>query len=474
MEMDLAIVAVYLVVTLVLGIWSGRQVWTIREFAVDPGRTSSLAMYATIYATYIGGGSTMGMAEKAFSSGLVFPLIYFIGSLDLMFIGLFIAPKMERFLGSAISPGGFAKIFWGPVGERVTGIMGMFFSVGRVAAQVSTIGYIFHHMLGISFEGGVCLGFGLLVFYSSFGGIRSVIATDVIQYVVLIVSFPIVTYLAVANAGGFSAMWEAVPADHLTLAPIWEEPMRYPPIIILFLTALASPAWIQRLLMGKDSRQLKRTFCSASCTLPIAFVCSTLVGLSALVTSPEIDSHSAMAYTVQTVLPAGLRGLVISGLLAVLMSTADSFLNVAGVMLVCDVLAPWTEKGIPDKEMLRYARWATFGIGVFSMIVSLYFKDVIDILLYFNSFWDGTVVLPLTASLLGYVSTKQAFKWSTGVGFTISVLWILFDLEKKTGVYGFCPAMIVNAFLFFGLSAYGKRRGVLECEARERLPHRCA
>ncbi|MDR1267477.1 MAG: sodium:solute symporter family protein [Holosporales bacterium] len=461
MDVDLVIVGLYLVLTLGFGIWSGRDIWTIRDFAVDPGRTSTVALYATIFATYIGGGSTIGMAEKAFSSGLIFPLIYCLGGFNLLFIALFVAPKMEKYLGNVISPGGLARVFWGRAGELTTGVMGLLSCIGGVAGQISGIGYVFQHLVGISFEEGAFLGFGMLVIYSAFGGIRAVVATDAIQYAFLIVSIPIVTYFAMADAGGFSGLLASLPADHLTIAPMWEEPMRYPPILVSFLIYLVAPVWMQRLLMGKDVHQLKRTFRSVSLTLPIAFICATLIGLSALATSPQIDPYSVMVHTIQTVVPVGFKGLIIAGLLAVLMSTADSDLNVAGVMLACDVLSPRTERGISDRETLQYGRWATFGLGIFALLTSLYFKSIIDILLYSNGFWCGTVLLPISASLMGYRSTTRAFKWGASVGGVIATLWIIFDLEKKTGVYGFFPAMIMNAVLFFGISAYAKRYGTM-------------
>ncbi|MDR1910224.1 MAG: hypothetical protein LBQ26_00045, partial [Holosporales bacterium] len=95
MNIDVLIVGLYLAVTLAVGIWSGRKIGTFRGYAVNNRNTSTLALCATIAATCIGGGSTIGLAEKAFSSGIVFPFIYFLGGFNLLFIGLFIAPRME-------------------------------------------------------------------------------------------------------------------------------------------------------------------------------------------------------------------------------------------------------------------------------------------------------------------------------------------------------------------------------------------
>jgi SSS family solute:Na+ symporter len=473
MDIDLSIVVLYLVVTLGFGIWSGRGVRTIREFAVDNGGMSTWALYATIFATYIGGGSTIGVAEKAFSSGVVYPLICIISSLGLLFIGLFVAPRMEEHLRQvAISPGELAGRFWGKGGHLTTGIVGMINVLGGVAAQVSAMGYIFQNFLGTSFTSGVWMSFGLLVVYSAFGGIRAVIATDAIQYVVLIISFPLIAYFSVANAGGAETLFASVPADHLSLAPLWEESARYLPILVSFLISFMDPAWVQRLLMGCDVFQTKKAFCLSSLTTPFSFLCFTLIGLSTLVTNPEMDTHSVVTHTIQTIVPIGFRGLVIAGLLAVLMSTADSYLNLAGVMLACDVLYRKTASDVTDREMLRYGRMATFGLGIFSLFAALYFKDIVDIVLYFNSIWDGTVSIPLAACLMGYKSTKHAFKWAAGVGGTIAISWILFDLEKKTGAYGLFPAMTANVLLFFGLSSYDKHNGLFEKEEIARIQER--
>ncbi|MDR2412420.1 MAG: sodium:solute symporter family protein [Holosporales bacterium] len=472
MDIDFFIVIVYFLLTLGVGIWSGRNIRTMREFSVDCGRISCFALYATIFATYIGGGSTIGMAGKTFSSGIVMGVISVLGSFDLLLIGLFIAPKMEKFLTCVVSPGELAGIFWERWGSLMTGITGLLYCLGGAAVQVSAIGYILQDLISIPFEVGAWIGFGLLVVYSVFGGIRAVVATDAIQYIALAVSIPLVTYFAISDAGGIAHVWTSVPPDRVDISPLWTQPMRYLPILASYLMCLINPVWVQRLLMGKDINKTKKSFCLGTATLPIAYVCAVLIGLSALVTSPEIEGNSAMVYTIQRIVPIGLKGVVVSGLLAILMSTADSYLNIAGVMLACDIFAHRTASGVTDKEMLQYGRLATLGIGLFSLLTALYYKDIIDISLYFDSFWYSTVVIPLIASICGYKSTTHAFKWATSIGGAIAALWLILDLEKKTGVYGFFPAMTANIILFFGLSAYGKRHGIFTMEETERIQKR--
>ncbi|MDR2416884.1 MAG: sodium:solute symporter family protein [Holosporales bacterium] len=466
MDIDTIIVGLYLATTLIIGVWSGRKIDTFRSYAINDRNTSTLGLCLTIAATYIGGGSTIGMADKAFSSGIVFPVIYLIGSLNLLFIGLLIAPKMEEYLDKAQTPGGLAGLFWGHPGEFIVGIVGLFYSLGRAAAQISAMGLIFQELLGISFEFGTCIGFGILIVYSSFGGIRAVVVTDAVQYALMAVLIPLITYFSLKHAGGMETILASVPADHLTLAPMREQPMRYIPILMSFLLFFLSPVWMQRLLMGRDVRQIKKSFCISTLVTSGVFICSAIVGLSALVINSNISSQLAMPYMIQTVMPVGLKGLMIAGLLAVIMSTADSHLNVAGIIAVGDLIRSYCGN-LDERQMIRYSQYATLIFGVLALLVALRFKSIIDILLHSNGFWCGTVLVPLSVRLLGHKSSKYAFTWAAVTGGLVVFGWILFDLEKSCGIYSFFPGMLVNTIVFFAMNAYSKRCGIFAQELEQ-------
>ncbi|MDR2416618.1 MAG: sodium:solute symporter family protein [Holosporales bacterium] len=470
MDIDLIIVGVSLIAALVLGVWSGRNTDTIKDFAIGDSRASAAALFATIVATYVGG--VQGLAEKTFTVGVVFPLIHSLGSINLFFIGVFVAPRMKKYLGSAVSPGGLAYLFWGREGEIITGVAGVLYSLGRVAIQVCAIGFLFQGFLGVPYVWGTVIGCGVFIVYSAFGGVRAVLVTDAVQLLGVVLAIPFLSYLAIMNAGGIDFVLNSVPKERLSIAPLWEQPMKYAPILFSFAIWLMDPAWMQRLLMGKGVLQLKKAFCFSSIVcFPVA-LCSVCIGLSALATGPHIDPHVSVLHVIQTAAPAGLQGLIIAGLLAVIMSTVDSDLNVTSVMLICDILVPCKKRILTDSQMLRYAQYGTFALGAISIVVALYFRNIIDVLLYFNSFWAGTVLIPLSVSIFGYKSSKQAFMWSVGIGSLTILTWTVFGLEERFDVYSFFPSMIANAVVFFGLNEYGKRYGVLERESQRQAAKR--
>jgi SSS family solute:Na+ symporter len=361
-------------------------------------------------------------------------------------------------------------IFFGRPGEIITGVVGVLFSVGSVAAQVGAMGFIFREMLGISYELGSFIGFGVLVTYSMFGGIRAVVTTDIIQCVVMLVMFPMIAYFAISHAGGFDAMVASVPSDRVTLDPIFQNLTRYVLQIIIWTIPGMLPYLLQRLLMGENIKQVQKAF-YVSATVASAFMFLIIpIGLSALASNPQLDAHSAMTYVVQTALPVGLRGFAVAGLMAVIMSTADSCLNIASVMAVCDLILPLRKGVLSNEQILRYAQYTTLFLGLFSVAGALYFRTLIDFIMYAEGLWFSIVTIPMLAGIFGYKGSKQAFIWAAAAGSVTMTVWHALGLEEIV-IYSLVGGLS-NALVFFGLSEYGKRHGVLEREWQEKEERR--
>jgi SSS family solute:Na+ symporter len=173
-----------------------------------------------------------------------------------------------------------------------------------------------------------------------------------------------------------------------------------------------------------------------------------------------------MPYVIQTLIPMGLKGFMVAGLLAVIMSTADSYLNVSGIIAVGDLIRAY-RGNLEEQQMIRYSQYATLIFGILALFVALRFKSIIDILLYANGFWFGTVSIPLTTALLGYRSSKYAFTRAAVIGGLVVLGWIIFDLEQRWGIYGLFPGLLVNGVVFFGMNAYSKRCGIFAEEQEQ-------
>jgi SSS family solute:Na+ symporter len=97
---DYTIFAAFLSLTLLIGTYAGRNVKDLSQFAVGGRRYGTFALFATLSASYIGGGYTFGLSEKVFVSGAVYILCLLGFSLQQILVGKFLAPKMANYRDS--------------------------------------------------------------------------------------------------------------------------------------------------------------------------------------------------------------------------------------------------------------------------------------------------------------------------------------------------------------------------------------
>ncbi len=174
---------------------------SLREFSVSHRSYSSMVIFATLSASFIGGGFSIGNAEKVFSLGIVNIVALWGFSLKEILVARFIAPRTGNFT-DVISAGDIMEQGYGKVARVVTGFFSVFLCAGIVGAQVGAMGLIFNVFLGIEPIWGILIGCGIVIAYSTVGGMRAVILTDVIQFCVLAIGIPAVLVFGIVKLGG--------------------------------------------------------------------------------------------------------------------------------------------------------------------------------------------------------------------------------------------------------------------------------
>lgn len=455
---DQIIVAVYLVGILALGLWSGRDNHSLKDFSVSSQNYPWFIVFATLSASFIGGGFSIGNAEKVFVVGFVNVFALWGFSAKEMLVARFIAPRMSAF-PDAISVGDLMADTYGKSGQVLSGFFSMALCAGIVGAQVGGIGLVFEVFLGMSKLYGILIGCGIVIAYSTVGGMKAVIYTDVIQFVVLVIGLPITLILGISHVGGWSAIVEAVPAAHFT----WLGPKTWIAFGSLFLTFLLGetlvPPYVQRLLIGKSTQEtVKGTYASGILSIPF-FLVTGAIGLVAYTMDANMDPNTAMPFVIHTVLPVGLKGIVIMGIVSIVMSSADSFLNGASVAFVNDILQPLSGKTLSDKSGLRWVMGTNLVVGLASVIFAISIPSILDILIYAYNFWAPTILVPLAWAIFGKRSTPSAMVCASILGVGSTFTWNAF-FQGASGVDGLIIGTLINAsvmILFYQFtSAKGK------------------
>ena len=274
---------------------------------------------------------------------------------------------------------------------------------------------------------------------------------------VLAVGIPMVLVFGVIHVGGVDALVAAVPADRLQIPGAH---FTWLGLIALFLAFLLGetlvPPYVQRLLIGKTAANAARgTLFSGLFSIPF-FTISGLIGLVALAMDPNISSNLALPHVVVTVMPPVLKGLVIAGVISVVMSSADSFLNSASIAFVNDLVRPFSGARLSERRYLQLAKLVTLTVGLLSVFVALTIEGLLDILIFAYTYWAPVIVVPLVAVVLGRAKSTRSFVVGAATGFLAALVWNEL-IGKPFQIEGFVVGVLVNLAVFLLLPAPSAR-----------------
>jgi SSS family solute:Na+ symporter len=445
--LDYALIIFYLCVVLVVGLLSGKGMKSLQEFSVSHRSYTSLVIFATLSASFIGGGFSIGNAEKVFRLGIANIVALWGFSLKEILVARFIAPRMDNF-PNVISTGDIMELGYGKAAKVVTGFFSVFLCAGIVGAQVGAIGLICEEFVGIKPIWGIMIGCGIVIAYSTIGGMRAVVLTDIIQFCILAIGLPAALIFGMVKLGGFSAIRETIPAGHFSIPA---DTMTIGAFLSLFLTFLLGetlvPPYVQRLFIGKDAAHTARgTMLSGIFSIPF-FLITGAIGLLALALDPKLDPNLAMPYVIRTVLPVGVRGVVIAGVISIVMSSADSFLNGAATSCINDIVKPLRKNPLSERHELLLAKLTNCFVGVFAVTFAITIRSILDILIYAYNFWAPVILVPLAAVLLGVRVTKAGFFSGTTAGVAGVLIWNGL-LKSPMGISGLVIGVFCNLIAF--------------------------
>jgi solute:Na+ symporter, SSS family len=309
------------------------------------------------------------------------------------------------------------------------------------------MGFIFHSFFGLPHIYGVILGLGIVILYSSFGGIRAVTATDVIQFVILIVAIPMVCHVGLDMIGGFGVLIDKIPASHLSLAPLGQSSWYFIALFLLLLTPELDPAVMQRLLMTQNVKQARDSMLITATIEFIFFILVAIISFTVLVMKPDLNPHLVVNYLIDNVLPLGIKGFVVAGMLAIIMSTADSYLNVAGISFVHDVIKPLRKTKLADKYELMLTRVSTLIIGAVALYGAVKLESVMAIVLNFITFWEIVIMIPLCAIVFNFKVAKNTIIPCFVVYIITTIVWE-WHIEPTYDIGIHVPGMVIGLITF--------------------------
>ncbi len=442
---DRLIVFGYLLVLVLVGLRGGRRIRNANDFLASGKRCNSLVLFATLSASFIGGGYSAGNAAAAYEQGIGTALALCGFSLGMILIGRYLVPGIALY-PHAKTVGDILGTLYGPHAQTLTGLFSFLCCAGVVGAQMESIGLVFQALLGVSQPVGTVIGGTVVLLYTTFGGMESVIAADMLQFALLAVGMPLLLFVAVAAGGGPATVLAHVPRELLN--PLNQS--GWPAFLSLFFSMMCgealAPPYMQRLLIGKTPRETARgTVASGVFSVPFFFVTAG-IGLTARALGLVENAATVMPTLILRVLPTGLRGLLMAAMASIILSAADGFLNGATVSLMHDALLP-RRPHMSDRAQLRCLRLVNLATGLLAMTLSFLTPHVFAILLLAYSFWSPVVLVPLSAALLGLKTKPPCLYAGMAAGMLVCLLWNG-ALHRPLGIDGCAVGTLANLAVF--------------------------
>lgn len=455
---DIAIIAVYMLLCLYVGYKSVGKIKTIKDFTLGSGSISTATLVATIYATHLGAGATIGSIERVSAIGLLFAITLFLKPISWWLSYITFGHNIQQFKG-CITLVDVMEQLYGKLGRVMTLVGSLMDNIATLAAQAIALGYLLHYFLDIPIVTGLFIGMGTIIFYSTLGGVRAVVITDVLQFGIFYVVLPALCGLLLYETGGWEVVSNMIPAEKWNLSiDSTEKSYMFWGCVVYAIIPFQGAPFVQRFLMSMNRLQLKRSltiiaFIDLTVVFAICifgFILST--GIQGTVTSATVIWHM-----VNEELIFILKGLTIVGVIAIIMSTADSYLNVSGALIARNIYKNLFPH-ISDNIELITARVASIGVGILAVALALYGKGILHVIWIGISFFM-VISAPLAIGALKFRTNSRSFL----VSVIISLLGIFWGryIQGSFDVLSTIFSLIGSTIGLFGMHYLQKVTGTL-------------
>jgi len=444
--LDWSIITAYFLFILWIGFFRyKKQSKTESEFILSGRKLSLFGFIATLVTTWYGG--ILGVGENTLLYGIqtwfIFALPYYFFAVIYAFL---VAPKIRE-KGFLSLPDHFHNSF----GEKAGITSALIISfLASPAPYILSLGTIFQFLFGIELGISLLLSTFISIIYIWNGGFSAIVATDRIQFVLMFLGFiSLFTFLYIANGSPIKLMYELPPT---MLDPLGGNSLQY--LFVWFFIAswtFIDPGFFQRCSAAESPETAKKGILFSIFFWAIFDFLTLVCGLYAIGTiSPEkaLLTYPLLAFEV---LPSGVLGMFLIGIIATIMSTIDSLSLVSAITFGRDIL--WRiENKNSTLNSLSYMKKGLIIISFFSLIISYLLPSVVALFYTLGSVLIPGLILPFLYSLKqdNRLIKKNITQWMT-IPIFVSAFW--FMLSKVTnqlllGMEPFYPGM-ATSFLYY-------------------------
>ncbi|OHV08392.1 sodium:solute symporter family protein [Kushneria phosphatilytica] len=440
----------YILLMIGVGVYfSRRRVHDDSDFIVAGRSLSTLVLTATLLATFVGSGSIVGGASFIFQHGPGAAVFFFAGTpVAALIVYFLLAARMRRSRATTIP--GLIELRFGRAARTIASLIILLAYVGIVSYQFTGAGHALNLAFGLPVWVGVIVAALIMIGLATMGGLVSVAYTDYLSAIIF-VSMLIALPLVLFQTGGLGEMFAALPAEQHSWFGGLSGFQILSYFLPLFLLILGDQNLFQRFAAARDPATARR----AAMGLVIAsVVCTTLITLLVCATHvlfPDITPSTALMVLAQRGLPDVVGALLLASMVALLLTTGNSYLLSSAANLTQDILGGLMKVEVHDQRGLLLNRLAVVALGVLAYALGAFFPSVLAMQMYAYSMYGAAITPVFLAALLWPRATPSGALGGLIAGGAMTLIWEI-ALGKPMGWNSVLVAMPVAVVVMASVS----------------------
>jgi SSS family solute:Na+ symporter len=471
---DILIFITYFTAMLGVGVYFFRKNRNLEDYYIGGRSLGSWHIGLSVVATDVGGGFSIGLGGLGYMIGLAGSWMLFTGLIGAWLAAVVLIPVISK-LSTKNNFLTLPQIFEHFYNHRVAMIAGIISAIGYIGftssqllagAKLASATFV-----EIDLRTALIIMGVIAVVYTGIGGLKAVIYTDTIQWIILMSGLILIGIpIAWVAVGGFEAVKSTLGPEFLSMGNVtWQQLVNWAVTII--------PIWFvgmtlyQRIFASRSEKEAKKAwFIAGVFEWPLMAFMGTILGLLSRVAfeegmfaplgfaaGSEFDAEMGLPVLLNTVLPAGLMGLMLSAYFSAILSTADSCLMAASGNMQTDILGKLFNMKEDRRSMLRGSQIITVTIGILAILLASYMTNVLDLMLYSYAFMVSGLFVPILAALYGKKPHSGAamaamlLGGSTTIALVVADLYLPFNLDAN--IFG----ITASAVVYFTIHTFNKR-----------------
>ncbi|AWN81591.1 sodium:solute symporter family protein [Candidatus Cardinium hertigii] len=456
-HIDVMIIGLALIGTLVIGIYYGRDIKTFQAYAVGNRKMSTSVVAISLIATIYGARILNEGLDDCYRQGFerFMKLSVLIAAILYLFSRL-IMPRMKEFMGHLSIAESMGSLY-GSAARIITSLLGIVVSIALLTVQIKVgleiITLLFPKIVPFQTYSTILLTL-LIMAYATFGGARAVAITDVYQFLLFGLCFPLLIFVLLFSTEDLAAGWQkltAVPQFNPNKMCTGHTLTTLLSYFIYMSVLMLVPAYLQRFYMASSVGQAAKVL-NKIAIIPcvIALLIFSVTAALHMHGDSIPSNQNVFHYILSLSYFPGMLGLLVTAIIALLMSTADSNLHVASVLFTHDLWPFITRVPKSRNGSLKIVRIVSTGIGMISLLLVFYTTSIFQLMCKVIYLYDPAVSVPFILACLGFRPRSFVVVIVMGLNILIATYFIFYQKQAVSHNHVIL-SMVVSAGSLFAL-----------------------